>query len=114
LRSWKSRAVRYVLPATALSSRHPMFRGGCAFSLGELGSRPRRLVLWRQLSQSRPVVVGWAALAWDEPAAGQVTVERIHWPSNGCEDEARAALVSATSLIPVGPRAWPRPDPPPG
>ena len=80
-----------------------MFRDGCAFSLGESGSRPRRLLLWRQLTQTRPVVVGSAALAWDEPSVGQVTVQRIAWPPTGSEDEARGVLLSALSVT-VDPR----------
>ena len=91
-----------MLLAAALSNRHPMFRGGFAFSLGELGSRPRRIVLWKQLSQTRPVVVGWAAMTWDEPAAGQVTIERIAWPPTGSEEEARRTLIAATDLVDVG------------
>ena len=75
-----------------------MFRGGYAFSLGESGGRPRRIVLWKQLTQTRPVVVGWAALTWDDPAPGQVTIGRIHWPPTGSEEEARDALLTATSL----------------
>jgi hypothetical protein len=93
-----------VLLAAALSSRHPMFRGGYAFSLGEVGSRPRRVVLWKQLSQVRPVVVGWAALSWDTPTIGQVTVERLAWPPGGSEQQAREALLSATSMVDVGSR----------
>ena len=104
MRSWKSRSVRYVLRATSLSNRHPMFRGGYAFSLGEAGSRPRRLVLWKQLTQVRPVVVGWAALSWDDPAPGQVTIDRIAWPPTGSEEEAREALIVSTSPVDAGSR----------
>ena len=75
-----------------------MFRAGYAFSLGDAGSRPRRIVLWKQLTQTRPVVVGWAALTWDHPAPGQVTIARLHWPPTGSEEEASEALLSATSL----------------
>ena len=93
-----------MLLAAALSNRHPMFRGGFAFSLGEPGGRPGRIVLWKQLHQTRPVVVGWAAITWDEPAAGQVTIERIAWPPTGSEEEARQALTAATGLVDAGAR----------
>jgi hypothetical protein len=36
------------------------------------------------------------------PPPGQVTVRRIHWPSDGTESKARIALLAATSLTPVG------------
>jgi len=45
VRGWRSKELRLVLPAIAFERRHPIFRGGHAFSLGAVGPPPGWLVL---------------------------------------------------------------------